>query len=313
VGSFQWAEWSGSHYQDIKEYKDFYKKIFTLKIMLKNVFRTLLFILVFGLLTVVTQIGGVALLFSWLWYKYGISKYVDLRKGRIFIKISVFMGCYLGMTAVVALWLAPMFGRVPLPMFLHKNVAPVNILTCILNRNYVRPALKTAVENVALQFENLENKPEIRYLDANFPFWNGFPLIPHLSHSDGRKLDVAFFYKNKNTGLRTNKKPAFSGYGVFEGPRKGERDRISECKNQGFWQYDKAKYMQLGANEADFLFDESHTKTMIQLFAKEKAIEKMFIEPHLQTRLHLENEPKIRLHGCKAVRHDDHLHVQIVR
>ena len=281
--------------------------------MLKTLLKRLLFALFFFLLTLVTQIGGVVFVFSWFLYKYAFAQRVGLRKGRIFIKTSLFVACYFAATAVVALWLAPMFGRVPLPMFLDKNVTPVNVLTCVLNRNYVRPALKTAVENVAAQMENLEDKPEIRYLDANFPFLNGFPLVPHLSHSDGRKLDVAFFYNDKNTGLRTNAKPAFSGYGVFEGPRKGERDRISECKKQGFWQYDKAKYMQFGANEADFVFDESHTKTMVQLFAKEKAIEKMFIEPHLQTRLQLENEPKIRLHGCKAVRHDDHLHVQIAR
>lgn len=32
------------------------------------------------------------------------------------------------------------------------------------------------------------------YLDANFPFFDGFPLLPHLSHVDGRKRDIAYYY-----------------------------------------------------------------------------------------------------------------------
>ena len=31
---------------------------------------------------------------------------------------------------------------------------------------------------------------EIHYLDANFPFINKFPLLPHLSHNDGKKIDI---------------------------------------------------------------------------------------------------------------------------
>ncbi|HKK76486.1 MAG TPA: hypothetical protein VJ953_15505 [Saprospiraceae bacterium] len=34
----------------------------------------------------------------------------------------------------------------------------------------------------------------INYLDANFPFWNEFPLLPHLSHDDGKKVDISFLY-----------------------------------------------------------------------------------------------------------------------
>ena len=42
-----------------------------------------------------------------------------------------------------------------------------------------------------------------------------------------------------------------------------------------------------------------------------KAIKKIFIEPHLKTRWGLKNYQKIRYHGCHAVRHDDHIHVQL--
>ena len=43
---------------------------------------------------------------------------------------------------------------------------------------------------------------------------------------------------------------------------------------------------------------------------KQNEISKIFIEPHLKKRMNLKN-PKIRFHGCRAVRHDDHIHLQI--
>ena len=31
---------------------------------------------------------------------------------------------------------------------------------------------------------------KVYYLDAGFLFGGGFPMFPHLSHSDGRKLEM---------------------------------------------------------------------------------------------------------------------------
>jgi len=45
-------------------------------------------------------------------------------------------------------------------------------------------------------------------------------------------------------------------------------------------------------------------------FASADATGKIFIEPHLVKRLKLASN-KIRFQGCRAVRHDDHLHVQL--
>ena len=36
----------------------------------------------------------------------------------------------------------------------------------------------------------------------------------------------------------------------------------------------------------------------------------LLLEPHLKTRLKLEKYDKIRFQGCRAARHDDHIHVQ---
>jgi hypothetical protein len=58
------------------------------------------------------------------------------------------------------------------------------------------------------------------------------------------------------------------------------------------------------------VFDSKRTKSMIQFILQEKNTGKIFIEPHLKTRMNLQNN-KIRFHGCRAVRHDDHVHLQI--
>lgn len=150
----------------------------------------------------------------------------------------------------------------------------------------------------------------ISYLDANFPFYNGFPLLPHLSHNDGKKLDVAFFYKNEFGNELNRKAPSFIGYGVFEEPRSGEYNAPENCENKGFWQYSILEKFVPQWNKDDMIFDSKRTKSMIQFMLQEENTGKIFIEPHLKTRLGLNNN-KIRFHGCRAVRHDDHVHLQI--
>ncbi|SEP44641.1 hypothetical protein [Niastella yeongjuensis] len=60
----------------------------------------------------------------------------------------------------------------------------------------------------------------------------------------------------------------------------------------------------------DFVFYGEKTKCLVELFCQDNRIGKVFIEPHLKLRLQLTNS-KIRFHGCQAVRHDDHIHVQL--
>jgi len=56
-------------------------------------------------------------------------------------------------------------------------------------------------------------------LDANFPFFDGFPILPHLSHNDGNKIDIAFYYGDPSIGqyLRGKAKSPI-GYWGFERP-----------------------------------------------------------------------------------------------
>lgn len=233
------------------------------------------------------------------------------QKVTFLIKFSIFSILYFLTTCLFVPPIAALFGRVPMPVFSNKYIKPTNFFTCLFNRHYVKVELRNTVQSVANRLSRQENDAQIRYLDANFPFINGFPLLPHLSHNDGQKLDISFFYLKKENGKTTNEKPSFTGYGVFEMPQKGENNQTESCKTKGFWQYDFTKYMAWGSHKNDYIFDEKRTKSLILLFSQEESIQKMFIEPHLAVRMGVGEKEKIRFHGCQAVRHDDHLHIQI--
>jgi len=182
-------------------------------------------------------------------------------------------------------------------------------LTQLLNRNYVKPQMNAVLDKVSNNLQQSHPKVEIHCLDANFPFWDGFPLLPHLSHNDGKKLDISLIY-NDNAGKIVNQKPSRSGYGVFEGPRKREYNQIAVCLDKGYWQYDFPKYLTLGRPHKNLKMSEKATKDLLSHILKREEISKVFIEPHLRARMKL-THPKLRYHGCKAVRHDDHIHLQL--
>lgn len=266
-------------------------------------------IILFCLLTVLTQVGGFVYLFSILTYKL-TNKWSKNNYLKATYRFTSFLILYFLTTFLIIPLLAKPFGRVPLPLKETSHLQPLNIWTCILNRNYVRPELKQTAFEVAKQMNDKFPGTRINYLDANFPFINKFPLIPHLSHNDGKKLDLSFCYRYANTNEPTNECPSFIGYGICEEPRPNEKNTPYSCDVKGFWQYSFLSKVISQDNKKDFTFDNEKTKELVNLFAKKTTIGKIFIEPHLKTRLNLTSD-KIRFHGCQAVRHDDHIHVQL--
>lgn len=220
------------------------------------------------------------------------------------------MTLYSTATFFVVPVIAKSFGRIALPLTQTDNLRPLNFFTCILNRNYVRPELKQITLEVARQMNSKYPGTVVNYLDANFPFINSFPLLPHLSHNDGKKLDITFCYINKKTGNITNNVPSLIGYGISEEPRANEINTANLCAKQGYWQYSFVMRIIPQRNKLNFTFDSIRTKELVNLFASKSEIGKIFIEPHLKTRLKLTSN-KIKFHGCQAVRHDDHIHVQL--
>ncbi len=252
------------------------------------------------LLTVITQIGGVIYLISITGIKSNATKY-KLKRGILFATL------YLATTFLIIPQISPYFGREKIKE--SKYLVAHSVWYKILNRNYVTPKLNRVLTNVSQEFGEKNNGIKTIYLDANFPFFNDFPLLPHLSHADGKKIDLTFIYESEDHKL-TNKKPSRSGYGVYEKPFKNEHNQISVCKNKGYWQYDFPKYLTLGKTHKQLIFSKKATSNLLLIIAKQKNISKIFIEPHLKQRLNLTNS-KIRYHGCQAVRHDDHIHIQV--
>jgi len=265
--------------------------------------------LIFLLLTVLTQTGGIVYLISFSTYNQ-INKRIANRWLRRLCKLSSFILFYLLATFLIVPLLARPFGRVQLPLGTTNNLRPLTFLTCLLNRNYVRKDLREVAFSVAEKMNQQYPGTVVNYLDANFPFINGFPLVPHLSHNDGKKLDLAFCYKDKATLTATNKVPSPIGYGICEEPTPVEKNTAEFCSEHGYWQYSFLKNVMPQGRKNDFVFYGEKTKYLVELFCQDNRIGKIFIEPHLKLRLRLTNS-KIRFHGCRAVRHDDHIHVQL--
>ena len=178
------------------------------------------------LLTVVTQVGGLVLLISLTTYRFIDRRWESMWK-RMTAKSLCFAILYLVFVFIIVPLAAKPLGRVPLPIVEDRNLKPGNVWTCLLNRNYVRPQLRDITYKVAEDLKHKYPGATLSYLDANFPFIEKFPLFPHRSHNDGRKLDLSFQYNESGTGRITNDIPSPIGYGICEEPQR-ER-RISRC------------------------------------------------------------------------------------
>ncbi|MDH5400535.1 MAG: hypothetical protein OEX02_20450, partial [Cyclobacteriaceae bacterium] len=156
------------------------------------------FVILIFILTTLTQTGGLILLCCIPLFRR-VDRHVKDDIKRKALKLSLFIAAYLLASVTILPLSARQFGRVPLPVFSNDQLRPLNIFTCVLNRHYVSPRLLRATESVAEELEKLQPGTVLSYLDAGFPFINGFPLLPHLSHDDGEKLDIALMYANSLT------------------------------------------------------------------------------------------------------------------
>jgi hypothetical protein len=258
------------------------------------------------ILTVLTQVGGAILLLCIL-----VAYLLRKRYKWIYKPLPITLGfpiIYLLFTLAFIPLLAPLGGRVALPCFDGK-LSPLTIGTCLCNRQYVARELRAVAEDAAEVMSNSFNDSKLYYLDANFPFINGFPLLPHLSHNDGKKLDLAFFYKDSATNAPTDGTPSPIGYGVYAGPVGDEIITAKQCGSN--WQYGILEHI-VPQDKADkMVLDEKRTKALMVIFGKDNRVKKIFIEPHLKQRLGLMGYAKIRFQGCHSVRHDDHVHIQL--
>lgn len=274
-----------------------------------KIIRGIVILIVFIPLTILTQVGGIIYLASFPLFIM-VDKRIGKKVAGLFVKGIIFLSIYSLATFYIVPLIARPFGRVPLPVITNGNLQPLNFITCLFNRHYVKPELKQIAVTAAGDMHKRYPGTVVNYLDAGFPFFNRFPLIPHLSHNDGKKLDIAFCYIDKRTGEMCNRTPSPIGYGVSEEPRPGEINMAERCAGEGYWQYSFMRKFIPQYNKTSFVFDSVRTKALVQILAASPGIGKIFIEPHLKQRMGLVYD-KIRFHGCHAVRHDDHIHIQL--
>lgn len=234
-------------------------------------------------LTPLTQIGGLA----WV-----IAVFFKRR-------LLAFVSIYAALT-VAAVWLAPVFGRVALNCLDNGPLQVQSWMYCALNRNYVAPELANILRETAGEMEMRFPGARTLVLDANFPFVEGFPLLPHLSHDDGGKVDLAFFYRDES-GYLPGATRSPIGYFAFEqGPSDCPRNWPTLRWNlnglQPFWR--------------NYALDAERNTALLQILSGDARVGKIFLEPHLVQTLGV-SHPSIRFQGCRAARHDDHIHVQL--
>lgn len=260
-------------------------------------------------LTLVTQIGGVVLLVAWALTQPLKAVPRVLRYGLVIVLFAVL---HVAATSYLVPPLAKLAGREPLACEpgVDRAYGALSPIYCYLGRNYVRSEVRGMLDALAHDMAATHPGTVVAYLDAGFPFLDGFPLIPHLSHRDGRRIDLAYFY---TFGGRYVPRitPSPIGYWGFEKPR---GDEIDECRDKPRWltlRWDMAWF------ELFFIrklrLDEERTAAMLRWLAEkgpEHGVDRILIEPHMARRLGVES-PIIRFQGCRAARHDDHIHVEV--
>lgn len=255
-------------------------------------------------LTVLTQIGGAV----WL---LAIVLRRQLPGGGHAVLPLIFLVLY-AVATLATQQLAPLAGRVALPCFPASDttLSVRSPLFCALNRNYVTPDMAQAAQAYADHMAGAFPGTKTLALDASFPFLAGFPLLPHLSHDDGRKLDLAFYYEDDAGKVRNGETRSPLGYFAFEQP---DADSPQPCAAQQPWLTLRWDMDWLQAAFPAWHLETDRMREALRWLASEGAetgIGKIFVEPHIAARLGVSSD-RIRFQGCRAARHDDHIHIQL--
>ncbi len=245
--------------------------------------RYLLHITIIVILTLLTQVGGVAWLFA-----------LAFRRTLLAFAVIYFA------LSVVTVWVAPNFGRVALSCFESRPLEMQSWMYCALNRNYVTPELAQVLIDTAEEMERRYPGTKTLVLDANFPYFDGFPLLPHLSHDDGEKADLAFYYADAS-GYLPGAVRSPIGYFAFEqGP--------THC--QPTWPTLRWDFNAVQSLWRDYDLDPERNRAVLEVLSNDPRVGRIFVEPHLVESLEAGSD-RIGFQGCRAARHDDHIHMQL--
>ncbi|WP_245294293.1 hypothetical protein [Rhizobium aegyptiacum] len=269
-------------------------------------FRLTFHMMIVLILTLLTQIGGIA-------YLIALAVARPMRIRRFPASLGLFLLLYTG-ASLVANLTAPIFGRLPLSCFTGAGDPLVirSPIYCVLNRNYVTPEMRDLAGALATHMNKQFPGTITVALDANFPFVDGFPLLPHLSHADGKKLDFAYYYKDSNGAFLNGATRSPIGYFAFEQPAAGDE---LPCAGRHDWLTTRWDFNVLQALFPAYRIEEKRTAAAVAWLTTEGVsrfgLQKIFIEPHLKNTLGI-SDAHVRFQGCRAARHDYHIHIQVV-
>lgn len=253
--------------------------------------RVALHLMAIVLLTVLTQVGGAC-------YAAGLAAAAG-RGARAGILVGLTL--YGALTVGILPSVAPRWGRVALPCDLAGTASPAaaSLLYCALNRHYGTPDVAAAMQRIAGAMDRRHPGSVVTYLDAGFPLPLQMPLIPHLSHRDGRAIDLALFYDGR---ARAGAWPV--GYFAFAPAASGE---AAVCSRPGplRWSVDWLQPLFAGTR-----LDHQRTADLVLLAVADPAVSRALLHPGLASALGI-GSGKLRFAGCHAARHDDHLHLVI--
>ena len=195
-------------------------------------------------------------------------------------------------------------GLVPLPCK-SGPIQPVAARYCRDHKNYVTPAARETLLRVAKALQRRHPEIVVRYMEASWP--SGVrPMPPHLSHGDGRQIDLVLFYEDLHGRPLSRPGRPYGrhapGYGAFEPPRR-EADRV--CVDSADTPHDAPD----PPADRPWRLSDVRTGSLISLLSAAPEVRRIFLEPHLKSRLGFSGDPKVRFAGCEAARHDDHIHV----
>lgn len=237
-------------------------------------------------LTALTQLGGIAWALA-----------------LMFRRRLLAFGLFYGLIWAAAFVLAPMAGRVPLPCF-GEALRMQSPAYCLMMRHYVVPEMANLAHDTAQRMTTGYPDAMTLALDAGFPFLDGMPLLPHLSHHDGRKLDLAFYYMDRQGTYLPGKTRSPIGYWAFEEDRSGADPcppaLLTMRWNMGWLQ----------PLWPDRPIEGRRSAALAQALLDDPRLGRMFLEPHLAKSFGL-SDPRVRFQGCRAARHDDHIHIQL--
>jgi hypothetical protein len=299
-------------------------------------------ILLFAILTALTQVGGIILLLWLLLYQFFKKRLKNLwvRRG---VHVGGFVVFYLFFMFVIIPPLARIQDRVPLPMSKSGALVPVTYWTAIFGRNYIKSEGRDKLETIAEAFVKKHPELKVKYMDCNYPFRfigsdeihknTGFPILeglfPHFTHL-GDKADIALIY-NDEEGNPSNLTPTAIGYGSSVEPNKDEPGYVGPncpcrtktlnqkkgkdgvpcvCDNTltlGFIRMYSFMYRNVPQNE-NIKLNTKKSASLIKMFTPYDS--RIILEAHLRERLEVLRN-SFGNHSCKTVRHDDHFHVRM--